>query len=202
MGGSYFRQGPRLAQRRPGAPKARDRLWLFETAVAYLGGEDAWRVQSYVPGDPEGSGSCRPGIQVDRPQPDLGARPAQGDRPRSQRWVPAVTLGETRDRAAELYAICVEGEIDMPSDEPATEMDFESWRRDRVRVSGRLGQVQRGRAGGEQPVSLAIVTADPERGVGYNWMTAARALIAGAGWRSWPRRHPLARPGKPGSNGW
>ena len=62
----------------------------------------------------------------------------------------------------------------MPSDEPETEMDFESWRRDEFEYPDVSDECSAVVLDGELPVSLAIVTADPERGVGYNSMTATR----------------------------
>jgi RimJ/RimL family protein N-acetyltransferase len=82
------------------------------------------------------------------------------------------TLGETRDRARELHAICLEGEIDMPSDEPETEVDFESWRRAELDYPDISDQGSMVVLEGERPVSLALLAVDPERGLGYNSMTA------------------------------
>jgi GNAT superfamily N-acetyltransferase len=147
---------------------------LFEIAIAYLVDEDAWRVESFVHGDPDGakflanrgfrrSGRTRiSGLDLHRAGPPEVAVPGYRVAP----------LGVTRNRAAELHAICAEGEIDMPSDEPETELDFESWRREEFEnpdVSDECSVVV---LEGDHPVSLAILTADPERGVGYNSMTA------------------------------
>ena len=147
---------------------------LFETAIEYLRAEGAWRVESYVQGDPAGarflskrgftpSGRNRAsGLDVQKASvPDVtvpGFRLA--------------TLGETRDRAHELHAICVEGEIDMPSDEPETEVDFESWCRDEFEYPDISDEASFVVLEGERPVSLAFVAVDPERGLGYNSMTA------------------------------
>jgi GNAT superfamily N-acetyltransferase len=147
---------------------------LFDTAVEYLRSEGAWRVESYVPGDPAGasflskrgftlSGRNRAsGLQLqDVSLPEVTA---PGFR--------LATLGETRDRAQELHAICVEGEIDMPSDEPETEVDFESWRRDEFEYPGISDEGSFVVLDGDRPVSLAFVVVDPDRGLGYNSMTA------------------------------
>ncbi len=147
---------------------------LFETAVAYLRAEDAWRLESYVPGDPAGSEFLT----------KRGFAPSGRNRVSaldvSAASVPEVavpgfrleTLGETRDRAHELHAICVEGEIDMPSDEPETEVDFESWRRDEFEYPDISDEGSFVVLDGERPVSLAFVAVDPARGIGYNSMTA------------------------------
>ena len=147
---------------------------LFETAVAYLRLEDAWRLESYVPGDPAGSEFLtKRGFALS------GRNRASGlDLRTASAPVPAVpgfslaTLGETRDRAHELHAICQEGEIDMPSDEPETEVDFESWCRDEFEYPDISDEGSFVVLEGERPVSLAFVTVDLERGLGYNSMTA------------------------------
>ena len=147
---------------------------LFDTAVEYLQDESAWRVESFVPGDPAGArfltkrGFAQTGRNrvsaLDVTQAIAPEVTAPGFR--------LATLGETRDRAHELHAICVEGEIDMPSDEPETEVDFESWCREEfdypdVSDDGSFVVLQ-----GDRPVSLAFVAVDPERGLGYNSMTS------------------------------
>jgi GNAT superfamily N-acetyltransferase len=147
---------------------------LFEAAVAYLRAEDAWRLESYVPGDPAGSE-----FLAARGFAQAGRNIASGvDLRTVSAPVPAMPgfrlarLGETRDRALELHAICQEGEIDMPSDEPETEVDFESWRRDEFEYPDISEEGSFVVLEGERPVSLAFVTVDPERGLGYNSMTA------------------------------
>jgi GNAT superfamily N-acetyltransferase len=176
---------------------------LYETAVAYLRAEEAWRVESYVPGDPAGARflSQRGFRQTGRNRvsgldvrevtlPDLAV---SGFR--------LATLGETRDRAHELHAICVEGELDMPSDEPETEVDFESWTREEfdypdISDDGSFVVLDE-----ERPVSLAFVTVDPARGVGYNSMTATLrshrrrglALLAKTAAARWAREAGLER---------
>ncbi len=147
---------------------------LFETAVEYLRTEGAWRVESYVPGDPAGvrflskrgftlSGRNR-ASGLDLRDVSLPKVTVPGFR--------LATLGETRDRAHELHAICVEGEIDMPSDEPETEVDFESWCRDEFEYPDISDEGSFVVLEGDQPVSLAFVTVDHERALGYNSMTA------------------------------
>ncbi len=147
---------------------------LFEAAVAYLRAEDAWRLESYVPGDPAGSE-----FLAKRGFAQSGRNRVSGlDLQTASAPVPAVpgfrlsTLGETRDRAHELHAICQEGEIDMPSDEPETEVDFESWRRDEFEYPDISDEGSFVVLEGERPVSLAFVAVDPARGLGYNSMTS------------------------------
>lgn len=176
---------------------------LFGTAVAYLRDEGAWRVESYVPGDAAGTrflanrgfkrsgGNRVSGIDLRAATvPDV---PAQGFR--------LATLAETRDRAHELHAICQEAELDMPSDEPETEVDFESWRRDEFEYPDVSDEGSFVVLDGERPVSLAFLTVDPERGVGYNSMTATLrshrrrglALLAKASAARWAQEAGLER---------
>jgi GNAT superfamily N-acetyltransferase len=147
---------------------------LYEEAVGYLRDEGAWRVKGFVLGDPAGG----------RFLTGRGFKPAERNRASGldlrTASVPEVdvpgftvaTLGETRDRARELHAICLEGEIDMPSDEPETEVDFESWRRAELDYPDISDQGSMVVLEGERPVSLALLAVDPERGLGYNSMTA------------------------------
>jgi GNAT superfamily N-acetyltransferase len=176
---------------------------LFETAVAYLRLEDAWRLESYVPGDPAGSE-----FLTKRGFARSGRNRASGlDLRTASAPVPAVpgfrlaTLGKTRDRAHELHAICQEGEIDMPSDEPETEVDFESWCRDEFEYPDISDEGSFVVLEGERPVSLAFVTVDLERGLGYNSMTATLrthrrrglALLAKAAAVRWAQEAGLER---------
>lgn len=148
---------------------------LFDVAVAYLRAEGAWRVESFVPGDPAGAGFLtKRGFARTGRNRVSGLDVLQASVP-DVTTVPGfrlATLGETRDRAHELHAICVEGELDMPSDEPETEVDFESWCREEfdypdVSDEGSFVVLE-----GDQPVSLAFVAVDLERGLGYNSMTS------------------------------
>ena len=147
---------------------------LFETAVEYLRAEGAWRMESYVPGDPAGARF------LSKRGFTLSGRNCVSALALREASVPEVTaggfrlatLGETRDRAHELHAVCVEGEIDMPSDEPETEVDFESWRRDEFEYPDISDEGSFVVLDGDRPVSLAFVAVDPARGIGYNSMTA------------------------------
>ena len=147
---------------------------LFETAVAYLRAEGAWRVESYVQGDPAGARFLsKRGFTVAGRDRASGLELSTASVPNVT--VPGfhlATLGETRDLAHELHAICQEGEIDMPSDEPETEVDFESWRRDEFEYPDISDEGSFVVLEGDRPVSLAFVAVDHERGLGYNSMTA------------------------------
>ena len=148
---------------------------LFETAVEYLRDRRAhggWRAT--CPATRLGQRSSRsaasrcPGATAHRASTCGTSRLPKVTVPGFR----LATLGETRDRAHELHAICVEGEIDMPSDEPETEVDFESWCRDEFEYPDISDEGSFVVLEGDQPVSLAFVTVDHERGLGYNSMTA------------------------------
>jgi GNAT superfamily N-acetyltransferase len=176
---------------------------LFETAVEYLRAEGAWRVESYVPGDPAGARF------LSKRGFTLSGRNCVSALALGEASVPEVTaggfrlatLGETRDRAHELHAVCVEGEIDMPSDEPETEVDFESWRRDEFEYPDISDDGSFVVLDGDRPVSLAFVAVDPARGIGYNSMTATLrthrrrglALLAKVAAARWAQTAGLAR---------
>ena len=83
-----------------------------------------------------------------------------------------VPLGEVRDRVDDLYAICAAGEIDMPGDEPETELDFEGWKQDDFGAPELSDEGSFVALDGERPVSLAFLTVDPARKLAYNLMTA------------------------------
>jgi GNAT superfamily N-acetyltransferase len=147
---------------------------LFETAVAYLRSEGAWRVKSFVVGDPAGARFLsKRGFERSERNRVSGLDLREVSLP--DVTVPGfrvATVGETRDRAHELHAICVQGEIDMPSDEPETEVDFESWRREELDYPDVSDEGSFVVLEDEEPVSLAFLAVDPLRGVGYNSMTA------------------------------
>jgi GNAT superfamily N-acetyltransferase len=148
---------------------------LFEAAVEYLRAEGAWRLMSYVPGDPAGAEflATRGFAVAGRNRASgLDLRAASTPEVTASSGFRLATLGQMRDRAHELHAICQEGEIDMPSDEPETEVDFESWRRDEFEYPDISDQGSFVVLEGDQAVSLAFVTVDHERGLGYNSMTA------------------------------
>ena len=154
---------------------------LYELVEGYLRGEGAWRLRSWVDDDPDGErflvrrdfqrrgsdwvSSVDP-RRVDVSQlPRLEAATAAG----GFRLVP---LGEVRHRVHGLFEVCAAGERDMPSDEPETELDLESWKRDELDVPTLSDEGSFVALARERPVSLALVSVDPERKLAYNQMTA------------------------------
>jgi GNAT superfamily N-acetyltransferase len=154
---------------------------LYERVEAYLRANGAWRLRSWVDGDPAGErflarrGFERRGADrvssVDPRRVDVSqlrrleaARAAEGFR--------LVPLGEVRDRVQALFEVCAAGERDMPSDEPETELDLESWKRDEFGVPTLSDQGSFVALARVRPVSLAFLSVDPQRRIAYNQMTA------------------------------
>ena len=144
---------------------------LYDEVKEYLRKRGAWRLRTWVDGDPAGTRflerrafRCR-GFDV---VSELELRDAELPEPS----VPVVPLGGVRDRVEDLYAICAAGEIDMPGDEPETELDLAGWKLDdfgapELSDEGSFVALADGR-----PVSLAFLTVDPDRRLAYNLMTA------------------------------
>ena len=144
---------------------------LYDEASEYLRARGAWRLRTWVDGDPAGTRflerrgfACR-GFDVVSSL-ELG----EADLPEPS--VPVVPLGEVRDRVDDLYAICAAGEIDMPGDEPETELAFEDWKQDDFGAPDLSDEGSFVALDGERPVSLAFLTVDPARKLAYNLMTA------------------------------
>jgi GNAT superfamily N-acetyltransferase len=154
---------------------------LYERAMAYLRAEGAWRLRSWVDGDPAGErflaqrgfeaqGSDRVS-EVDPREVDLSELPRL-EAERSAQGFRLAPLGRVRDRAHDLHEICVHGELDMPSDEQETEVDFDSWSREELNHPDVSDEGSFVVLDGERSVSLAFFGVDPARRLGYNSMTA------------------------------
>jgi GNAT superfamily N-acetyltransferase len=148
---------------------------VYSHVSEYLWGRGAWRLRSWVDADPDGARFLeRRGFEphdTDRvSQLDLGhAEPAEPHVPEGFRIVP---LGEARDRERDLYEICAAGEIDMPGDEPETELSFEDWLQDDYGSPALSDEGSFVALAGDRAVSLAFLTVDPKRRLAYNEMTA------------------------------
>jgi GNAT superfamily N-acetyltransferase len=148
---------------------------LYSHVSEYLLSRGAWRLRSWVDDDPAGARFLeRRGFQqhdTDRvSRLDLGEMdPVEPHVPEGFRLVP---LGEARDRERDLYEICATGEIDMPGDEPETELSFEDWLQDDYGSPALSEEGSFVALAGDQPVSLAFLIVDPERRLAYNEMTA------------------------------
>ena len=178
---------------------------LYSTIDEYLRGEGAWRFQSRVDGDPGGESFLRRrGFErsgADRVSA-LDPREVVPKLPRpTAKGVEVAPLSAVRDRVDELFEICAAGERDMPGDEPETELGLEDWRREEfdhplLSADGSFVVLADGR-----PVSLAFVTLDPVRRLGYNQMTATLpeyrrrglALLAKVAAARWAAEHGIER---------
>jgi GNAT superfamily N-acetyltransferase len=148
---------------------------LFETARNHLVAEGAARLRTWVDADPSGEKFVRsrgfvPG-HVDRVA-EVDPRDVSQLAHLDQRGFRLASVAAVRERIHDLYEICAAGGRDMPSEEPETELDFESWRRDEFDLPGLSHEGSFVALAGERPVSLAFLTVDPERRLACNQMTA------------------------------
>lgn len=187
------------------APERRGRgvgAELYRQVEGYLRQEGAWRLRSWVDGDPAGERFLRRrgfeprGIdrvsEVDPRAVDVSRLPElqaalafEGFR--------LAALAEVRERVDDLFEICRAGEIDMPGEEPETALDLEGWKQDEFEHPNLSQEGSFVALAGERPVSLAFLTVDLERRIAFNQMTATlpdfrrRGLallvkLAAAGW--------------------
>jgi GNAT superfamily N-acetyltransferase len=148
---------------------------LYSHVSEYLWNRGARRLRSWVDDDRDGARFLeRRGFEphdTDRvSQLELGrAEPAE---PRVREGFRIVPLGEARDRERDLYEICAAGEIDMPGDEPETELSFEDWLQDDYGSPALSDEGSFVALAGDRAVSLAFLIVDPRRRLAYNLMTA------------------------------
>lgn len=144
---------------------------LFQQALAHLRDRGAWRARTSVDVDPDAPGFLeRRGFRrgkVDRVS-ELELAGAHVPEPALE----VVPLREARDRERDLYEICAAGELDMPGEEPETELTYEDWRQDDYGSPALSDDGSFVALDGERAVALAFLTVDPERRVAYNQMTA------------------------------
>jgi len=144
---------------------------LYREVREYLRARGAWRLRTWVDGDPDGTRflerrdfACR-GFDV---VSALDLRTAELPEPSA----PVVPLGAVRDRIDDLYAICAAGEIDMSGEEPETELDLASWKLDDFGAPDLSDEGSFVALADARPVSLAFLTVDPPRRLAYNLMTS------------------------------
>jgi GNAT superfamily N-acetyltransferase len=148
---------------------------LYAHASEYLRSLGAWRLRTWVDDDPDGTRFLeRRGFEPDGLDRVSGLELGEAGvpEPRVPDGFRLVPLREARDRERDLYEICAAGELDMPGDEPETELSLEDWRRDdygspALSDEGSFVALGEGRA-----VALAFLTVDPARRLAYNLMTA------------------------------
>ena len=143
---------------------------LYRTVEAHLRSAGAWRLHTWVDGDPAGerfvrrrhfelTGADRV-ADVDPRAVDLARLPeleAGGLR--------LATLAETLDRVEALFERCRAGEVDLPD-------DLVEWKWDELEHPNLSHEGSFVVLDGERPVSLGFLTVDPERRIAYNLLTA------------------------------
>ena len=150
---------------------------LYARVESYLAGEGAWRLRTWVDGDPAAERFLerrgferRGGDRVSAVDPravdltELARREADGLR--------LAALGDVRDRVEELYEVCNSGQRDMPTEERNTEIDLETWKRETLEHPSLSEEGSFVARAGEEVVSVALLTVDVERRLAYNHMTA------------------------------
>jgi GNAT superfamily N-acetyltransferase len=146
---------------------------LYEEIERHLLSGGAWRLRTWVDADPAGAlflerRGFAPGDADIVSELDL--RTTVLEEPVVPAGLRLAPIAEAR--VEDLYAICAAGELDMPGDEPETELSLADWKQDDFGApdlshEGSFAAFDRDRA-----VSLAFLTDDPERRLGYNQMTA------------------------------
>jgi len=148
---------------------------LYEQVGEYLGGLGAWRLRTWVDDDPAGTRFLeRRGFEpsgLDRVS-ELRLTGTELPAPEVPNGFRLVPLREARHLEHDLYEICAAGEIDMPGDEPETELSFEDWLQDDYGAPPLSDEGSFVTLAGRTAVALAFLTVDPERRLAYNQMTA------------------------------
>jgi GNAT superfamily N-acetyltransferase len=144
---------------------------LYREVEKYLRARGAWRLRTWVDGDPAGTRFLeRRGFRCRGFDVVSALELLEAELPEPS--VPVVPLGEVRDRIDDLYAICAAGEVDMPGDEPETELDLAGWKLDDFGAPDLSDEGSFVALDGKRPVALAFLTVDPARKLAYNLMTA------------------------------
>jgi GNAT superfamily N-acetyltransferase len=148
---------------------------LYEQVGEYLRGLGAWRLRTWVDDDAAGARFLeRRGFEpsgMDRVS-ELRLAGAEVPEPEVPNGFRLVPLREARHLEHDLYEICAAGEIDMPGEEPETELSFEDWLQDDYGAPPLSGEGSFVALAGRSAVALAFLTVDPERRLAYNEMTA------------------------------
>jgi GNAT superfamily N-acetyltransferase len=144
---------------------------LYDVVEEYLRQRGAWRAGANVDADPAGERFlAQRGYEprdVDRVS-ELLLAAAELPEPS----VPVVPLGQARHLERDLYEVCAAGELDMPADEPDTELTLETWKLDDYGVPDLSDDGSFVALDGERAVALAFLGVDPKRRLAYNQMTA------------------------------
>jgi len=144
---------------------------LYNVVEEYLRERGAWRARTNVDADPAGERFlAQRGYEqhaADRVS-ELVLPAAELPEPS----VPVVPLAQARHLEQDLYEICAAGELDMPGDEPETELTLETWKLDDYGVPDLSDDGSYVALESERAVALAFLSVDPERRLAYNQMTA------------------------------
>jgi GNAT superfamily N-acetyltransferase len=144
---------------------------LYARVSEYLRERGAWRLRTHVDVDEAGARFLeRLGFErrgADRVSV-LDLAGAELPEPAAA----VVPLSEARELEHDLYEICAAGEIDMPGDEPETELSLEDWREDDYGSPALSEEGSFVALDGKRAVAVAFLTVDPERRLAYNQMTA------------------------------
>lgn len=148
---------------------------LYAEVTEHLRSHGAWRARTWVDDDADGTRFLEQ-RSFERSDADrvsaLDLAGALLPEPRVPEGFRVVPLREARDREHDLYEICAAGELDMPGDEPETELSFEDWLQDDYGAPPLSDEGSFVALAGERAVALAFLTVDPERRLAYNQMTA------------------------------
>jgi GNAT superfamily N-acetyltransferase len=145
---------------------------LYEEIERHLLAGDAWR-RTWVDADPAGAlflerRGFAPGDTDIVSELDL--RTTVLEEPVVPADLRLAPIAEAR--VEDLYAICAVGELDMPADEPETELSLADWKQDDYGAPDLSHEGSFAAFDGDRPVSLAFLTVDRGRRLGYNQMTA------------------------------
>jgi GNAT superfamily N-acetyltransferase len=148
---------------------------LYARVEEHLRSDGAWRLRTWVDDDPEGGRFLEPRAfepgDVDRVS-QLDLRTAAIPEPSVPDGFRLAPLAAARHRVEDLFAICAAGELDMPGEEPETELVLEDWMRDDFAPAALSDEGSFVALEGERAVALTFLAVEPERRVAYNRMTA------------------------------
>jgi GNAT superfamily N-acetyltransferase len=143
---------------------------LYRAVEAHLHSGGAWRLRTWVDGDPAGERFVRQrGFELTSADRVADVDPRVVDLSRLPELESSdfrlVSLAEALDRVAALFELCRAGEIDLPD-------DLVEWKWDELEHPNLTHEGSFVVLDGEQPVSLGFLTVDPVRRIGYNQLTA------------------------------
>jgi GNAT superfamily N-acetyltransferase len=148
---------------------------LYDVVMEYLRSHGAWRARTNVDADADGErflrerGFARSGADI---VSELMLEDAELEEPSAPDGFSLVPLAQARDRVEELYAVCAAGELELPGEEPDTELTLADWKLDDFGVPDLSDDGSFVALEGERVVSVALLAVDSSRKLAYNQMTA------------------------------